>query len=428
MAARQRGHRGGDGGDVHVAVGCPVGQRRDVPGGRDEPGSTATSNSAALTVISNGVPTATITEPAADGDSRYSAGDTIDYAGTGTDPEDGDAPGAARSPGASIFTMTRISIRSSPIRRGTSGSFIIPTLGETSANVWYRIHLTVSDSSGLTSSTYRDVLPNTVNLGFETNPPGLQVRLDGPPLATPASIESVVGLQRTIGVVSPQTLDNQTYVFSSWAHGGPATQDIQTPARRYHVHRKLRTRRCRVDLQRFIRPEGFSGRRKRMAGIERRSLDLRGTSSGARQPGTSSRWPIVPSLSSADQTVAASFATLNSNSSPRFGVVLRYQDPQNYYLVSRLGGGTSVLQISKVVNGIVTVLKSMALPNPVSNTFFRLEGQANGTTLTLRLDGVQKLSVEDSTFSAGNIGIGLGSMSTTTAQTVRANDFAASAP
>ena len=95
---------------------------------------------------------------------------------------------------------------------------------------------------------------------------------------------------------------------------------------------------------------------------------------------------------------------INSNSGPRFGVVLRYQDPLNYYLVSRLGGGTSALQISKVVNGIETVLKSMALPNPVSNTFFRLEGEANGTTLTLKLDGVQKLSVVDATFSSGTSG------------------------
>ena len=46
---------------------------------------------------------------------------------------------------------------------------------------------------------------------------------------------------------------------------------------------------------------------------------------------------VVPTFTSADQTVAASFATLNSNSGPRFGVVLRYQDPQNYYLVSRRG-------------------------------------------------------------------------------------------
>ena len=116
---------------------------------------------------------------------------------------------------------------------------------------------------------------------------------------------------------------------------------------------------------------------------------------------------------------------MNGNSTPRFGVVLRYQDPQNYYLVSRQDRRTSVLQISKVVDGSETVLAVTAVPNPASNTFFRLEGEANGATLTLKLDGVQKLSVVDSTFSAGNVGIGLGSMSTT-GQAHRADNFAAS--
>jgi len=59
------------------------------------------------------------------------------------------------------------------------------------------------------------------------------------------------------------------------------------------------------------------------------------------------------------------------------------------------------------------------------NTFFRLEGRANGATLTLNLDGVQKLSVVDSTFSSGNVGIGLGSMSASIGQAHRADNFAA---
>ena len=102
---------------------------------------------------------------------------------------------------------------------------------------------------------------------------------------------------------------------------------------------------------------------------------------------------VVPAFSSTDQSVGAGFATASSNSSPRFGVVLRYQDAQNYYLVSRLAGGTSALRISKVVAGTETVLKSMAVPNPASNTVFRLEGQATGTALSLKLDGVPKLTV-----------------------------------
>ena len=41
----------------------------------------------------------------------------------------------------------------------TSGSFVVPVIGETSPNVWYRIHLSVVDSVGLTNEIFRDVLP-----------------------------------------------------------------------------------------------------------------------------------------------------------------------------------------------------------------------------------------------------------------------------
>ncbi len=71
-------------------------------------------------------------------------------------------------------------------------------------------------------------------------------------------------------------------------------------------------------------------------------------------------------------------------------------------------------------------MASTSVPNPGLNTVFRLEGRANGATLTLKLDGVQKLSVVDPTFSSGNVGIGLGSMSTAIGQSHRADNFAAS--
>ena len=255
-----------------------------------------------------------------------------------------------------------------------------------------------------------------MNLDFKTNPPGLQVRLDGPPLATPVSIESVVGLQRTIGVVSPQTLNGQTYVFSSWAHGGTATQDIQTPA---------------VDttyIANYVRGDGgaFSDAFDRPNSLDlgndwlevNEGLSISGMEVRSAPTTNLFQMAIVPTFSSAAQTVAASFARAAVNSMPRFGVVLRYQDPQNYYLVSRQSGGTSIVQISKVVNGRETVLATKAVPNPALDTFFRLEGQANGATLTLTLDGVQKLSVVDSTFSDGNVGIGLGSMSITSAKAI----------
>ena len=41
----------------------------------------------------------------------------------------------------------------------TCGTFTIPTIGETSANVWYRIYLTVRDADGLTRTSQLDILP-----------------------------------------------------------------------------------------------------------------------------------------------------------------------------------------------------------------------------------------------------------------------------
>jgi hypothetical protein len=112
----------------------------------------------------------------------------------------------------------------------TSGNFTIPTTGETAANVWYRVRLTVRDSGGLTSTAFVDVVPRTSTITLATVPAGLQVTLDGQPVTTPVSVLGVVGIQRTLGAVSPQTQGGTTYQFVSWSDGGGATHTISTPA------------------------------------------------------------------------------------------------------------------------------------------------------------------------------------------------------
>ena len=68
-----------------------------------------------------------------------------------------------------------------------------------SANVWYRIHLTVTDSGGLPTSTFRDVNPRTVARSrLATTPSGLQLLLDGQPVTTPYAFTGVVGIERSI--------------------------------------------------------------------------------------------------------------------------------------------------------------------------------------------------------------------------------------
>jgi hypothetical protein len=111
-----------------------------------------------------------------------------------------------------------------------SGTFAIPNSGETSANVWYRLYLTVRDSGGLSTTAFRDIAPNTAVITLTTNPPGLRVTLDGQPVTTPMNVTSVVGIVRTLGVVSPQTSGTTIYSFISWSDSGTATHTVATPS------------------------------------------------------------------------------------------------------------------------------------------------------------------------------------------------------
>jgi glucose/arabinose dehydrogenase len=173
----------------------------------------ATSEPATLTVVTDQPPVPRITAPAPG--LLYQGGQTIEYAGDAADPEDGP------------LTLTwRIDFHHADhfhpfVPEATSGgTFTVPTIGETSPDVWFRIHLTAKDPAGLTGTTFVDVLPRKVRLTFLTDPPGLQILLDGTPRTAPFTEETVAGLIRTIGAAEPV----------SWSDGGAAVHDITTPA------------------------------------------------------------------------------------------------------------------------------------------------------------------------------------------------------
>ena len=189
---------------------------------------TATSNEARLTVLTNRPPIAVITQPV-DG-TLYSAGQTINYSGTGTDPEQGNLPASAFTWRIDFHHDTHTHPFLQPTSGITSGSFVVPTTGETSANVFYRIYLTVVDSGSLQHTVFRDVRPRTATITLATSPPGPQVTLDGQPQVTPVSFVGVVGMIRTIGAPSPQTINGRQFTFKSWTDGGAQTHTIVIPA------------------------------------------------------------------------------------------------------------------------------------------------------------------------------------------------------
>jgi glucose/arabinose dehydrogenase len=186
-----------------------------------------TSAAATLTVSSNHRPTATIVTPAQG--ATYAGGDVISYSGTGLDDEDGTLPASAFSWKVVFHHETHTHPFIGPIKGVKSGSFTIPRSGETDDDVWYRIHLTVTDSAGLTATTFRDVLPRKTTVILRTSPSGLSLTLDGQPIATPHTFVGVEGIRRTLGAPTPQTIGTVTYVFHHWSDSGAAVHGIVTP-------------------------------------------------------------------------------------------------------------------------------------------------------------------------------------------------------
>jgi glucose/arabinose dehydrogenase len=189
---------------------------------------TIASDDAILTVTTDQPPNPVITGPA-DG-TIYHGGQEITYAGTATDNEDGNILDPAKFTWQVDFHhATHIHPFMPPTSGATGGTFQIPSTGHTDANVFYRILLTVKDSAGLSTTTYVDLLPKTVQVTINTNPPGMSVQLDASPMVAPVSFTGVVGVQRTIEARGSQVRNGKTYDFASWSDGGAGLHTITTP-------------------------------------------------------------------------------------------------------------------------------------------------------------------------------------------------------
>src|SRR5262245_5988292 len=118
---------------------------------------------------------------------------------------------------------------------------------------------------------------------------------------------------------------------------------------------------------------------------------------------------VQASLVGGTQQVGVDFTAAKKKGMPRFGILLRYIDLENYYVFSYATAGPKRLRIAKMENGKEMVLAATQIKPLRLNEAFRLEGLANGQTLTLKVNGKTLLFTTDHTFTAGVPGILLGS-------------------
>ena len=181
-----------------------------------------------LTVQVGTPPEITIAAPLED--ALYSAGETISYSASAVD-------GDGNTLGASAFTtdvvfhhQTHTHPFLGPLEETRSGELTIPQDGENSAETWYVIQFTVEDADGLISKKSVKIVPRTVTLNFQTDPPGKDLFIDSQPVTTPYSVDRVVGFKTEVNVPAIQLVGSTYYQFDSWSDGGTQRHFITTPA------------------------------------------------------------------------------------------------------------------------------------------------------------------------------------------------------
>lgn len=177
--------------------------------------------------VGQSYPVASIDTPTEN--SKYNAGNTINYSGSASDVEDGNLPDSAFS----WTVLFHHGTHPHPYllnQVGKSGSFVISDTNEADPDTFYEIQLTVTDLSGLKTTISRNIQPNKINLTLNSDPVGLTLNFDGFPVVTPFVTEAVVGFKRFIDAPSPQNFNGSSYQFLDWSDGGVQTHQIVTPS------------------------------------------------------------------------------------------------------------------------------------------------------------------------------------------------------
>ena len=188
-------------------------------------------------VAGNRRPAAAITSPG--GAETYSAGEVLAFSGTCADAEEGAVP-------CSRFTWTVELLHAGhahpalgPLQGSCGGPFVVPTRGETSPDVSYRIGLTVADTGApigpqavLSGQQSIEVLPNLSLMTFASAPlADLELRLDGAGFSAPHTVRGVVGMLREVGAAPLQRgSDGNYWWWASWSDGLAREHAVATPA------------------------------------------------------------------------------------------------------------------------------------------------------------------------------------------------------
>jgi glucose/arabinose dehydrogenase len=209
----------------------------------DPAGLTATARADVYVGVA---PTATIARPTAT--TQWSVGETIQFAGTGTDPQDGTLPASAFQWQLTLQHCTvSTNCHAHNVQTFTgvrTGSFVAPDHDYPS---FLDLTLTVTDRTGYKTAQTVRLNPRTVELTFTSRPKGAVLVVGSAAQAAPFTRTVIVGSNNSISTSSPQRLTlGLGFRFASWSDGGAQSHAIVAPASpaTYHAEFAVCVHKC----------------------------------------------------------------------------------------------------------------------------------------------------------------------------------------
>ncbi len=172
-------------------------------------------------------PTPQITAPAQA--ASYRAGDTISFSGLATDPEDGALPPSALSWQVVLVHGAHVHPFLGPLAGVSQGQFSVPLTGHSPANTHFEIHLTATDSHGLSSTSVVALAPELAPMTIWSSVAGVPVFLDGEAVVLPTSFRSLVNHRHFVVAQPTFALPDATVDFLGWSDQRPIAHYLRVP-------------------------------------------------------------------------------------------------------------------------------------------------------------------------------------------------------
>jgi glucose/arabinose dehydrogenase len=195
---------------------------------RDSRGASSSAPARIRIDAGNSAPELAITIPTSE--TGFRVGEEITLQGSATDPEDGALPG-----GALVWeVLLHHNEHTHPYLAPTAGDTVTITAPppedlDAAAESYLEILLTATDSKGLARTVSQAMQPHRVAVTFETQPPGLQLVVNGSPITGPHTATSWEGYALTVQAADQSGAAGGAYTFQGWSDGAAAERTIITP-------------------------------------------------------------------------------------------------------------------------------------------------------------------------------------------------------